>query len=294
MPKKHLTALSDALVELVASTASFVVAVQGARSNTSGLLWEPDIVVTAEEVLEEDEEITVTPPDGKVVAGHVAGRDPTTDIAVLRLLEPAANAGRPSPAAPVAPGGIAVVVGRAGSEVVTALGIVAQVGGEWRSSTGGLIDARLRFDVWLPSRAEGGALVTADGGLIGMAAFGPGRRVIAIPYATIERVVPMLLETGRIGRGYLGLGLQTVRLGGAGEERSGAMILSVDLDGPGAAAGILQGDIIVAIDGDSLQGVKSLMGHLGPESVGRDARLDVIRGGRQSSITVTVGERPNP
>jgi S1-C subfamily serine protease len=122
-----------------------------------------------------------------------------------------------------------------------------------------------------------------------MAVFGPRRRVLVIPSATIERVAPRLETHGHVARGYLGLGLQPVRLDDGGV---GAIVMSVDRDGPGAAAGLAQGDVIAAWDGRPIESVSALRRALGPESVGSKAMLSLKRAGASAQATITIGERP--
>ena len=155
---------------------------------------------------------------------------------------------------------------------------------------GGEIDARIELDLRLRRSAEGGLVLDAAGRAVGMAVFGPRRRVLVIPAATIERVAAKLESHGRIPRGYLGLGLQPVAVEG-GEGR-GAMVMSVDPQGPGAAAGVRQGDILVTWDGAPLREVQPLLRSLGPDSVGRTVTLGLRRGGEAREVALTVGERP--
>jgi len=162
-------------------------------------------------------------------------------------------------------------------------------GGRWRSLRGGVIDSRIELDVTLRRSAEGGLVLDASGNGIGMAVFGPRRRVLVIPSATIERVATQLQSHGRIARGYLGLGLQPVRLDGEGV---GAMVMSVDTKGPGAAAGVRQGDVIVAWNGQQIRGVQTLLDELGPESAGVAVLLSLRRAGEPIEKSLTIGERP--
>ena len=155
---------------------------------------------------------------------------------------------------------------------------------------GGEIDARLELAHALPRRAEGGLALDAAGRPFGMAVFGPRRRVLVIPSATIERVAAKLLSHGRIARGYLGLALQPVAVEGG--EGSGAMVMSLDKDGPGARAGIRQGDIIIAWNGERIANFHALMQALGPQSVGQTVRLGLRRGGEDAAGSLTIAERP--
>ena len=154
---------------------------------------------------------------------------------------------------------------------------------------GGVIDARIELDAALARASEGGLALDAAGQAFGMAVFGPRRRTLVIPMTTIDRVADILATKGRIARGYLGLGLQPVKLDDGG---AGAMAISVDAKGPAAAAGVRQGDIIVAWNGEPIRGVHQLARALGPDSVGESVRLALRRAGEPVEATLTIGERP--
>ena len=294
-----LAALSNRLADTVAQAAPGIVAVDGRRRfSSSGFVWRPGVVVTAHEALEADEDISLTLADGNRVAATVAGRDPSTDIAVLRI------AGTGVPALPlnttdgVLPGHLVVTVGRRGEGPIANLGTVSVAGGPWRSMRGGQLDRFIRLDVRLDPRGEGGAVVDTQGKAIGMAVLGPRRSVLAIPAATIERVADQLLARGRIARGYLGLGLQPVRLDEAlakslaSAEPRAVIVISVDPQGPGQRAGILLGDVVTAWNGEPVHGVRDIFRRLGSDAVGRNVELAIVRAGKPASVTVTVGERP--
>ncbi len=289
--------LSHELAALVAAAAQSVVAVHGGgRRPSSGIVWQPGIVVTAEETVLRDDELAVTLPDGTRVPATLVGRDPSTDIALLRheAPSPVKALGSGAFASDLQAGHLAVAIGRADGAPVATLGIVSFAGAPWRSRHGGHIDARLVIDVRLPTVAEGGALVGADGGLIGIAVFGPRRRVLAIPAATIARVAPVILDKGHVARGYLGVALQRVPIPAAegAETRRGAMVVTVDPAGPAKTAGILQGDIIVGLDGAAVTGLRTLYQQLGPEAVGKKMAVDLIRAGARTTVDVTIAPRP--
>jgi S1-C subfamily serine protease len=289
--------LSIQFAALVADAAPSVLAVHGGgRRPSSGIVWQPGIVVTAEETIAQDGDLAVTLPGGSRVPATLAGRDPSTDIALLRY--EAATPTKAFAATPFAaglqPGHLALAVGSAEGGTVASLGIVSFAGSPWKSRLGGQIDARLVIDVRLPAIAEGGALIAADGALIGMAVFGPRRRVLAIPASTIARVAPIILDRGHISRGYLGVGLQRVAVSGAEgvEPRRGAMVVTLDPAGPANSAGILQGDIIVAVGGAAVTGPRSLYHQLGPDVVGQKVAVDLIRAGTPATVDVTIAPRP--
>jgi S1-C subfamily serine protease len=284
-----LTGLSAALSGLIVKVAPAIVAVHARRSRSSGFVWRPGLIVTADEALTDEGELAVTMPGGDAVAATLVGRDPTTDVALLRSdrpdLQPVALA-----ASPVAIGALAVAVGAKDGAPVAALGMVSRATGPWRSLRGGEIDARIELDLRLRSSSEGGLVLDAAGQAIGMAVFGPRRRTLVIPSATIERVAATLASHGRIARGYLGLGLQPVTI--AGDGGSGAMVMSVDPQGPGAAAGVHQGDIIVAWNDAPIRHVQALLRALGPDSVGQTVRLGLRRAGEAKQVPLTIAERP--
>ena len=280
--------LSAALAGLVAKAAPSIVSVRSHRSQSSGFAWRPGLVVTADEALSEEGEFAVTVPGGDSLLAQLVGRDPTTDVALLRIdrsdLPPL-----PLTATSPAVGALAVAVGSDDGAPIAALGVVSREGGPWRSLRGGEIDARIELDLRLRRRAEGGVALDASGSAFGMAVFGPRRRVLVIPAATIERVAANLASDGRIPRGYLGLGLHPVTLTGGG---AGAMVMSVDPKGPGAAAGVHQGDVIVALNGEPIRHVHSLLRALGPDRVGQTVTLDLRRAGETRQLSLTIGERP--
>jgi S1-C subfamily serine protease len=292
-----LAAFSDQLAGLVEHAARSVVAVHGGgRWPTSGIHWRPGVVVTAEEALERDEDITVTLPDGRSVAATLAGRDPTTDVAVLRFPPDGLAAAELGDAGTLRAGNLAFAVGRSEAGPVAALGAVAIAGSAWQSQRGGTIDRLIRLDLTLSRYGEGGALVDAAGRVVGMTVPGPRRRVLAIPASTIDRVTDLLLAKGRIPRGYLGAGLQTVTTGRrrAAVEGSarGVIAIGIDPDGPGARAGMVVGDIITGWAGEPVESVRDLLRRLGPDSVGQTVELQILRGGAASALKVTIGERP--
>jgi S1-C subfamily serine protease len=284
-----LAHLSAALADLVANAAPSVVSVHSHRSQSSGLVWRPGLVVTADEALSEDGKITVVVPGGDSVPARLVGRDPTTDVAVLRIDRADLQPLQLTATGPVV-GALAIAVGSIDGSPVAAFGVVSRASGPWRSLRGGEIDVRIELDLRLRRSAEGGITINASGAAFGMAVFGPRRRMLVIPAATIERVADKLASHGRIPRGYLGLGLHPVAL--AGTDGMGAMVMSVDPKGPGAAAGVHQGDVIVAFNGEPIRRVQSLLRALGPDRVEQTITLDLRRAGETKQLSLIIGERP--
>ncbi|MCA1527576.1 S1C family serine protease [Bradyrhizobium yuanmingense] len=280
-----LSSLSSALADIVARTAPSVVSVHSHRSRATGFAWKSGLIVTADEALADEGAVEIGLADGSTAAATIVGRDHTTDIALLRTEAAVAPVKLATTVPPL--GTLSIVVTTNRETPSAALGMVSASGKGWRSLRGGDIDARIELDVRLRGSQQGGLALDASGEAFGMAVLGP-RRVLVIPTATIERVAPQLEARGRIARGYLGLGLQPVRL----DEGIGAMVMNVDKAGPSAAAGIRQGDVIVAVNGQKLSGVRELSRTLGPASVGAEVDVAVHRGGEPVSFKVTVGERP--
>jgi S1-C subfamily serine protease len=264
---------------------------------SSGILWRPGLVVTAAETLEREEDIGLALPDGRRVAAALAGRDAATDIALLRADEAGGDGGLAAPEAndgaeeALRPGHLLLALGLGEDGPIAALGIAAVVGGPWRSQRGGRIDRRIRLDLALHPAAEGGAVIDHAGRLLGMAVLGPRRRALVIPATTIARAVASLAARGRFARGYLGLAMQAVRVGGA---RHGLIVVGIDPRGPAEQAGLVLGDVILAWDGAPLGGggVREVLERLDPDSVGRRVALDLLRGGAPARAEVTIGERP--
>ena len=268
--------------------AARAVAVHGRDGRArSGLLWAEGLVVTAEEALERDDELALTLPDGRQIPASLAGRDPGTDVALLRAETGPVD---PLPLAPpgaLAAGHLLLAVGRAEHGPLVAFGLAAQVGGPWRSMRGGRLERRIQLGLRLDPAAEGGAVLDHAGRLLGMAVPGPRRRALAIPAETIARSVEQLHSRGRIARGYLGLALQPVRTAAL----RGLIVVGADPLSPAGKAGILLGDVLTAWDDVPLASVREMLARLDPDSIGADVTLDLVRGGRPLRLAVRIGER---
>ena len=283
-----LGVFSAALADLVRGAAPSVVSVNSQHAEASGFVWRPGLIVAAENAIADDGEIKIVANDGASTEAELVGRDPSTDVALLRIQRTDLPQATPSLGV-LAAGALAVVVAARDGAPAASLGIVSYVGSRWRSMRGGLIDARIELSAGLRRSSEGGLALDADGHVLGMAVYGPRRRTLVIPSATIDRVAEVLLAKGRIARGYLGLGLQPVKLDGGGV---GVMAISVDANGPGAAAGVRQGDVIIAWNGEPIRGVHHIMRALGPDSVGTTVKLSLSRAGQPLELALIIAERP--
>jgi S1-C subfamily serine protease len=292
----QLVQFSDALAARVEFTKPTAVAIRLAHERfVTGTVWQSDVVVASEQSLPRREEFEVVMTGGTVTTAKVAGRDSSTNIAVLRPKAPLASSSITTNEARA--GAIVIAIGADGTGGASArLGIVNIVGPEWHSSRGGLIDRRIALDVRLAQSEEGGPIFDAAGSCIGMSTFGPRGQVLVIPAATIDRIVPTLLKDGRVVRGWLGVALQAVAVPDALRETvdqsSGLMVMSVVENGPAAQAGIVAGDIILSVDGTSTRRFRKIARHFGSENIGRKAELRVIRSGAVITVKTTIAERP--
>jgi S1-C subfamily serine protease len=283
-----LQELSATLAAIAAGLAPSLVSVVSRRMRASGFVWRPGLIVTSDEGLAEEGEVRLTLSGGEEIAAEIAGRDPSTAVALLRVartdLRPVAMA-----ATLPAVGALTLALGAEGGAPTAALGAVSVSRGPWQSMRGGEIDARLEIDCRLRRTTEGGLAVDAAGQAFGMTVFGPRRRVLVIPSVTIARVAARLERDGRVPRAYLGLGLRPVTVDGGG---AGIMVMSVDPKGPGAAADIRQGDILTGVDGKPVGRLHTLLHSLGPDSVGKSLAIELRRGGQALQTRLQIGERP--
>lgn len=299
--RSKLVEFSDELVSVVERAGAHVVQLQSRRRlPSSAVAWSDDgLVVTADHVLEFEEGLAVGLPDGREMAARLVGRDPSTDIALLRV-EGANLRGIERRGEEARVGALALAVGRPYRDGVTAsIGIVSQRTGPWRTWRGGLLDGLVMSDVAMFPGFSGGALVDAAGSLVGVNTSLLVRGVAtAVPVATLERVVEMLTTHGRVRRGYLGVSSHPVPLPEELKRRqglrqsSGLLVVGVEPESPASRAGLVLGDVIVAFAGQAVEDGDDLQGLLGPERVGSEAALSILRGGERRELTAVVGERP--
>lgn len=294
-------ALSNEAATAIEKAARSVVAIHGRRRiPSSGVYWREGIVVTANHALERDEEITVTLPGGSSAAATLAGRDPSTDLGILKIAAANLAVAERGDAGALKAGNLVVAAGRTAEGASRAsLAMVAVAGPAWRAWTGGTIDQTLRLDRNLHPNLSGGPVLDVAGGVLGVATPALSRfSATVIPAATIDRVSAELEKRGHIGRGYLGVGMQPVALPEKLREslklanEVGVMIVTVEAGGPAEKAGVLIGDILVALEGKPLLDTEDLAAHLSGERIGKPVKASLIRGGALAEVTITVGERP--
>lgn len=303
-----LEALSNDLAGAVERAGASVVAVHARRRiPASGILWRAGIVVAADHTVHKDEDVRVTLPDGTEVRARVAGRDPGTDLCILRLPDESRRGGAEAASvsrAPARVGQLVLAIGRPGAAVTASFGAVSAVGPEWRTWRGGRLDQFVRLDLAIYDGFSGGPLVHASGQVLGVCTSGLARgAALAIPAVTVDRVVDQLeAGGGRVRRGFLGVGTQPVvlpesvraRLAPVGDAvpRVGLMVVAVEPDAPADRAGILLGDVVVALGDEAVEDPRDVLALLGPETIGTELRLTLVRAGAPMTLTVTLGEQP--
>jgi S1-C subfamily serine protease len=295
-----LLALSNDLAGAVERAGRSVIAVHARpRTPSSGVHWRQGVIVTADHTIKRDEDISISLPDGRMIPALLAGRDASTDLAVLKLQEAAFPVAEIGDAAALRVGHVVLAVARPGERgVSTSWGVISALGGPWSTWHGGQIDQFIRPDVNLYPGFSGGPLVDAQGHVMGINTSGPRNMVLTIPPSTVHRVVGQLLEKGHIARGYLGLGMQPVRLPVSLQQTlnlprtSGVIIVAVESDSPAERAGLLIGDVLVALEGVPISDIADVQALLGPERVGTAVGASIIRAGLLTDRVIMIGERP--
>jgi len=299
-PKNMLNALSHDLAHVVEQVSPSVVAVNARRRlSSSGVYWRDGIIVTASHTIRRTDEISVILANSQSVVTTLAGVDPSTDLAVLKIDNPELSPPLFGDAAQLKVGHVVLAVGRGAQRGLNAtLGIVGVLSGSWRTWRGGLIDQFIGLDLVLHPGAAGGPLTDSHGRVLGINTLGLSRSMaLTIPVSTVNRVVTHLLEKGHMGLGYLGLGMRPIPLPENLKSTlnlsadSGLIVVTVEPDGPGSKAGVLFGDVIVALEGTAVSNIRDLQAFLEPESVGKTIPVSIIRGGKPIEINVTIGER---
>ncbi len=296
-----LLELSNSLAEIVAAAGGAIVAIDtGKRVSPSGIHWRKGIVVTSDESLRSHDELTIVSASGRAMPIVLLGRDPSTDIAVFTLAGaeslPIATI---SDAATLKVGNLVLGLARSPEgDVRASLGTVSVLGGAWQSMSGGTIDRYLRPDLTLYRGFAGGALVDAAGRIVGMNTTGKRGTALTIPAETIDRVVSQLVAKGRIARGYLGVGMQPVRLSPQLTTAlnltvpTGIILINVEPQSPAEIGGLLLGDILISWDDTPIADPADVRAFLNRgDRVGQQVKLGVIRGGVKIELSIEIGER---
>ena len=299
MTKNVLVELSDALADAAEKAGKATVLVNARRRMpASGIAYAADLVLTADHVVERDEDIKVNLADGTEVSAKVAGRDAGTDVALLRLERAVATAAEVTKS-PARLGQIALVLGRPSTNGIEAsLGTVSAIGGPIRTGRGGMLEKYIRTDGISYPGFSGGPLVAADGSVLGLNTSGlASGAALTIPADIAWSIAETLAKHGRVKRGYLGVRSQSVEIPGASqnalkrEQETGLLILSVENDSPAAKGGLIVGDILVAVAGTPVLHHDELFARLNGDVAGKSTPIEILRGGQPQTINIVIGER---
>jgi serine protease DegQ len=293
-----LAALSDGMADAVEKAGTSVVRVNGRRRRpASGVVYAPDMVLTASHALEREEDLTVGVGDGRTLAARFVGRDPSTDLAVLRVEDLKVDAAPPAEGA-ARIGQLVLAVGNPGrgEGPRASLGVVSSVGGPMRTWRGPRLERYIQTDATAYPGFSGGPLIDARGNVLGIMTTGLARgAALAVPAELAWRVAKNLEERGSVRRGYLGILSQPVRLPDGQRvgltQRGGLLVVGVEEGSPAGRGGLIIGDILATLEGQPVEDTEDLLVLLTGERVGREVEAGVIRGGELRTLRVTVGER---
>ena len=289
--------LSEGFANAVERAGRSVVTVnEGGRAGVSGTIWRDGLVVTAEHTIRDEQELTIQLPTEALSFATVVGRDPSTDIALLRLKGNSPTAAEFADPRQLRVGHFVLAVGRRqGQGLAASHGILSAIGGTWRTWRGARIDQSLRLNLLPFTGFSGGPLVDVQGRVIGINTSGPRRSVMTIPTATVNSVVDQLLSKGRIARGFLGVALQPVKLPNVPAPSAGAgrglLVIMIEPGGPAEKGGLTVGDVVLALGDQLVAETADLQAALDPEQIGKTLKLRILRGGQPNELAVTVAER---
>jgi S1-C subfamily serine protease len=300
MANKLWEELANEMAETAAGTGLSVVAVHGRRHASSGIFWSEDAIVTVNHALPRDEQCTVTVPSGERMTARVAGRDSSTDLAVLRLQKPTGTQlPRWAETSHLRVGELVMALARTGrGNLVASSGVISGLMGSWRTWGGGEVDQFIRPDLNLYSGFSGGPLLNARGDVIGMNTSALHRSGITVPASTIHRVAAELLEKGRIERPYLGLAMQAAPLPESLRTRlnlmatEGLLVVHTEPGGPAEKAGVLLGDVLLELDGQGTADTDDVQRVLRGQKSGNAVQAKLLRGGTVATIGVLLAGRP--
>jgi S1-C subfamily serine protease len=296
-----LETLSNDFAAAAEGVGSSVAAIYGRRwMPSSGIQWRKGFIVTAHHSIRREEDITVVAAGGKSFKANLAGRDPSTDLAILKVSEESAL---PIPVfgdGGLKLGHVVLALGRSrGSNLVASAGIVGGISGEWEPRRGGRVDQHIRLSLELYPGFSGGPLVNAQGKVVGINTRGLSRgRAVTIPLATVNRIVDELIEKGHIAKPYLGLAMQPVavpeslRGKAPGAGNSAVLVVHVEPAGPADKAGVLLGDVVVELQGKPVEDTGDIQQLLGSAKIGDTVAATVLRGGAPVKLSITLADRP--
>jgi S1-C subfamily serine protease len=294
-----LVTLSDAMAEAVSKAGAATVMVDARRRlPASGIAYSKEHILTANHVVERDGDIYILLPDGERVAASLSGRDPGSDLALLKLENPVLIPAKIAPK-PAQVGQITLALGRPSSEGIQAsLGVISAIGGPVRTRRGSLLENYLRTDTIPYPGFSGGPLIDASGRILGINTSGlsPGFS-LTIPFSLAQGIAVALAQHGHIRRGYLGIRSQPVAIPAAGrqalgrDQESGLLLVNVEEDSPAAESGLTIGDILVGLAGEPIMDADQLLSRLVGAVIDQSTQVELLRGGQPLTIAVKIGER---
>ena len=299
MGQNVLVELSDALADAAEKAGKATVLVNARRRMpASGIVYAPDLILTADHVVEQETDITIILPDGTETSANLAGRDAGSDLAVLKLERDAGSVAEITKS-PARLGQIALVLARPSPDGIEAsLGTVSAIGGPIRTGHGGMLERYIRTDSISYPGFSGGPLVAADGTVLGLNTSGLARgAAITIPADIAWKVAEILVKHGHIKRGYLGIRSQTVEIPNASQkalkrdQSTGLLVVGVENDSPASKGGLIVGDILVAVASEPVLHHDELFTRLSGDVVGKSTPIEILRGGQPQTLSVLISER---
>src|ERR1700690_890847 len=306
--KGVLLDMTDSILETISSefasaaekVGGSVVAVHARRwMPTSGIEWKKGVVVTVHHGVQRDEDIKVLLNRGHAISAKLVGRDPHTDIAVLRIEEGSSGAPQLGDSTSLRLGHLVLALGRTRrGDLVASSGIIGGMSGEWKNWRGGQLDQHIRLDLALYPGFSGGPLLNARGEVVGINTRGLAHgRAVTVPVATVNRVVDELLEKGHIAQPYLGIAMQPVQVPESmrsklpAQTRAGLLVTHVENHGPAEKAGVLLGDVLFEVGGATVEHVDTIQDSLSTAKIGDVLQIRVIRAGEIKPVSIKLGER---
>lgn len=296
MAQEILEKLSEELSATIEKASQSVVLVQGRRFPASGVVWKKNLVVTTDHSLPRSNEVQIRTASGEIISGAIAGRDPATDVAIVQSskdLQPLEFSKTSLKA-----GQLAVILGRAnGGRVLSVLTMISGTDNNYKNWRGGTFDQFIRLDSAPFPGFSGSALLMPNGTIAGINTAAFSRHFgLTIPGSNIERLVERIQTKGTIGRPYLGLMMQPVRLPENFRKEAGTdiglLLIGTENGSPAEQAGLAVGDIVVGLNGKTVNSIEELHDVLTAESIGTEIKVTILRGGRIENVQTKVGERP--
>lgn len=300
MSKNIFSELSESMANAAEKAGKYIVLVDARRRMpASGIAISKDTILTAGHVVEKEEDIRILFSDGSEAKARLIGRDPGTDLAVLKLDSASAS---PAAAAknPARVGEFVLAIGRPSADgIESSFGTINKIGGPVRTGRGGMLEKYIKTDVVSYPGFSGGPLINGEGEFYGIntSGFGMGGEAVTIPADIALKIADTLAKNGKIKRGYIGIRSQTVNLPVEAksqwkrEQETGLLVVGIEKDSPAEKSGLMVGDILIGVAGEAVEHHDELFTRLSGDVVGKSTPMDILRGGKLEKVNVVVGER---